>query len=335
MKFVKLLILAAAICGLIFLIKWVIDITHEDDGKGETDIIVIENPVLKPFIDEYTADWSGTRKWNPELYQHHLEIAAGYKTSKDITEAEYDALYHNINTDVLERLVTILEKQFKGKTLDENEVSLNMSGVETVALNMDPNNGRVAKMRKAWQTYKDTKAFVGKSYSAASFSTGMNGDRTSWTPFDTHKKAELAKRDNYRNAPLYKEYFTDNTYLSTGLASVDSKVEGCRNDYYRNVLNSIKGYYGTKPTFNTDTYFRRMRNVTDEREWASAVNDFNTSWDSYLDNFRTRKRKVSEVSARFKKEAGSNLGSSMDAVVSVYSMLPTKPSIPAKPNFNN
>ena len=111
MKFLKLIVLAAVIGGAVYLIN-IIDIPAFSNGQG-TGIDVRKIEVLKPFIAEYTHEWENSPKWNQELYKKNLKEAELYRSADDISEAVYDKLRQNVNKDVLNRLVKLLEPDFR------------------------------------------------------------------------------------------------------------------------------------------------------------------------------------------------------------------------------
>lgn len=334
MKFVKLLLLGAVICGVVFIINLIGKITTSN--TGEDDIIDIEHiEVLKPFIARYNKEWNSSKSWDTTLYRNHMREAADFKTAGEINRADYDKLHENISKDVLNRLVELLEADFRATELPEDAVRHNLEGINVVSEDRPADDIQVVKMRNAWQTYLNTKSFVQKSYSANSFDLGMNSDCTSWTPFSTHKNSELAKRDKYRDAKLYKEYFKNNSLLSKGLESVDSRVEACRSAYNRKIVNAIRNCYGSVPTFSGHTYLNAMRSATDESEWNKASSGFDHAWEAFLTSFRTRKRKISEISTKFKNEVSdTGMQKEVSGIASKY-LIPSKPSEAAKPNFNN
>lgn len=335
MKLVKLIILAAVICGAVFLISKFGDIVNtasEEDETQKIDIRQIE--VLKPFIDKYNLEWNKAKGWDPNLYKLHLKEAADFKTAGEINSAEYDRLRENISKDVLNRLVKILEPQFRAKILPDSAVRNNMEGIETVGRDRPEGDVQVRKMKDAWNTYTETESFVKKDYSPNSFSLGMNGDCTSWTSFNSHKQSVLSRRDQLRNSELYKEYFTNNTMLSEGLASVDSRVEKCRAGYNTRIADAIIRQYGAVPRFAADDYIAAMRRATTESEWNDASGKFDSAWDEFINSFRKRRQNIGTISTKFKGEVSDNtLQAKVSDVVKKY-VVPEKPAKPQKPNFN-
>ena len=138
MKFLKLIILAAVIGGAVYLIKF-IDIP-DIIGDDEIDIARIE--VLKPFIAEYTHEWDNSPKWNLELYKKNLKEAELYRSADDISEAVYDKLRQNVNKDVLNRLVKLLEPDFRADPVPEATVEENMEGITR------PTSATITAMRR-------------------------------------------------------------------------------------------------------------------------------------------------------------------------------------------
>lgn len=312
MKFLKLIILAAVIGGAVYLIKF-IDIP-DIVGDDEVDIARIE--VLKPFIAEYTYAWENSPKWNQELYKKHIREAELYRSADDISEAVYDKLRQNVNKDVLNRLVKILEPDFRADPVPEATVEENMEGIAAVGEEL-PDDKLVKKMTEAWRTYKMTKAFVQKIYSASSFALGMASDYSRWTSFDTHKRNEIAKRDNLRNAALYKEYFADNSMLSNGLAAVPDKVEKCRSGYNRRIVEAIKREYGYVPAFNYELY-------------SSATDgEYDRAWDEFIAGYNVKRTKIYEILSKFKADVDdSQLQDEVSDIANRYLTVPTKPTRP-------
>ena len=105
----KLIILAAVIGGAVYLIKFI----EIPDIIGDDEIDIARIEVLKPFIAEYTNEWDNSPKWNLELYKKNLKEAELYRSADDISEAVYDKLRQNVNKDVLNRLVKLLEPDFR------------------------------------------------------------------------------------------------------------------------------------------------------------------------------------------------------------------------------
>lgn len=312
MKFLKLIILAAIIGGVVYLIKF-IDIP-DIIGDDEIDIARIE--VLKPFIAEYTHEWENSPKWNQELYKKNLKEAELYRSADDISEAVYDKLRQNVNKDVLNRLVKLLEPDFRADPVPETVVENNMEGIAAVGEEL-PDDKLVKKMTAAWNTYKTIKAFVQKTYSGNSFALGMASDCSSWTSFDTHKRNETSKRDNYRNASLYKEYFADNSMLSNGLAAVPGKVEKCRHDYNSRIVEAIRREYGYVPVFDPGLY----SSATDE--------EYDQAWNEFIAKYNAKRTKIYEISSKFKADVDdSQLQGEVSDIASRYLTVPTKPLKP-------
>lgn len=316
MKFLKLIVLAAIIGGAVYLIN-IIDLP-ESSGGDEIDVRKIE--VLKPFIAEYTNEWDNSPKWNLELYEKNLKEAELYRSADDISEAVYDKLRQNVNKDVLNRLVKLLEPDFRADPVPEATVEENMEGIAVVGEEL-PNDKLVKKMTAAWNTYKTIKAFVQKTYSGNSFALGMASDCSSWTSFDTHKRNETNKRDNYRNASLYKEYFADNSMLSKGLAAVPGNVEECRSGYNRRIVNAIKREYGYVPTFNYDLY----SSATDEQ--------YDRAWNEFIEGYNAKRTKIYEILSKFKADVDdSDMQGEVQNIANQYLTVPTKPTRPQQSN---
>ena len=176
MKFLKLIVLAAIIGGAVYLIKFI----EIPDIIGDDEIDIARIEVLKPFIAEYTHEWDNSPKWNLELYKKNLKEAELYRSADDISEAVYDKLRQNVNKDVLNRLVKLLEPDFRADPVPEATVEENMEGIAVVGEEL-PNDKLVNKMTAAWNTYKTIKAFVQKTYSGNSFALGMASDCSSWS----------------------------------------------------------------------------------------------------------------------------------------------------------
>lgn len=316
MKFLKLIILAAVIGGAVYLIKFI----EIPDIIGDDEIDIARIEVLKPFIAEYTHEWENSPKWNQELYKKNLKEAELYRSADDISEAVYDKLRQNVNKDVLNRLVKLLEPDFRADPVPEATVEENMEGIAVVGEEL-PNDKLVKKMTAAWNTYKTIKAFVQKTYSGNSFALGMASDCSSWTSFDTHKRNETNKRDNYRNASLYKEYFADNSMLSKGLAAVPGNVEECRSGYNRRIVDAIKCEYGHVPTFNPGLY----SSATDE--------EYDRAWNEFIEGFDTKSKKILAISSKFKADVDdSKLQREVSDIASKYIIVPTKPARPQQAN---
>ncbi len=316
MKFLKLIVLAAIIGGAVYLIKFI----EIPDIIGDDEIDIARIEVLKPFIAEYTHEWDNSPKWNLELYKKNLKEAELYRSADDISEAVYDKLRQNVNKDVLNRLVKLLEPDFRADPVPEATVEENMEGIAVVGEEL-PNDKLVNKMTAAWNTYKTIKAFVQKTYSGNSFALGMASDCSSWTSFDTHKRNETNKRDNYRNASLYKEYFADNSMLSKGLAAVPGNVEECRSGYNRRIVNAIKREYGYVPTFNYDLY----SSATDEQ--------YDRAWNEFIEGYNAKRTKIYEILSKFKADVDdSDMQGEVQNIANQYLTVPTKPTRPQQSN---
>lgn len=334
MKIVKLILLAAVIGGIVFLINKFGNIVSDNDVDNDDGIKIENIEILKPFIEEYTVEWKERGKWDPVLYKSNLDKADLFRTSGDITEAEYDKLRRNISKDVLNKLVKLLETDFRASSLIDSKVDYNMQGIDAVEKNL-PNDSQIKKMKDAWNLYCEAKKFVLKKYAATSFSLGMSEDCCSWISFDSHKSRILYERDGYCNAKLYKEYFIANTLLSNGFAGVESKLEQCRRGYNLRIVDAIKDYYGRIPKFDESGYSQAMNSAANETEWNQANEDFECAWNLYIDNFKLRRRKISEISTRFKKSVNdASMQKVISSLVSRY-VIPEKPSKPSKPRFND
>lgn len=331
MKIIKLLILAAVVGGVIWLIPKIGSIVSSDSGKP-WDVVLEQNDVLKQFDSEYTKDWKDRKEWDRTLYNAHYERAAQIKTGGEIDSPTYDKLMININNTVLEKLVSLLEADYKKETIPEQKVENNLLGIDELAPKM-PDDKKIAKMKGAWSAYRSIKQFANKAYSSDSFQLGMTGDGSSWTSFDTHKSSVLSARDRYRQNAYYKEYFSDNKMLKSGLASVESKVESCRQGYNRRILNAIRQKYGNVPSFNPSQYFSAMRSAANESEWNEAKRGFENAWNSYESDVLARKQRLGRISTTFKSQVGdASLKMEMSAIAGNFSV-PRKPSAPSKPNF--
>jgi len=329
MRIIKLLALAAVVGGIIWAILKIgalIDNASGQQGEG-----VSYKDALEEFNKEYKGDWDERKEWDYSLYERHRDMAAQMATGDKIDEQTLEKVNVNINKYVLARLVTLLETDYKKSEMPVDKVRKNLVGIDTLAKYMQ-NDRDIAKMKGAWQTYNDIKSFVDKVYSPESFTINLHG--SSWTSFDDHKSAICNKRDAYKQDTYYKEYFKNNTTLTSGLASVEDKVEKCRSDYNRRVLNQVKSIYGSVPSFdNKEYYFSRMRSAKSESQWRQAMQDFDNAWSRYREDVRAKRRTLGEINNRFKNQV--NDGEMVKQMSSVYANfnIPSKPSVPNKPNF--
>lgn len=331
MKFLKLIILGLAICGIILLLSNL-------DKIFPPKRVDIERPalpeVLNPFNNRYHKDWASQKQWDTTLYQAHIDSANVYLTRRKINEAEHRDLIYNINATVLDKLVNILDKQFSANPISEKAIQNNLNGVDTVG-KVIKNNPQAIKMRNVWKTYGDTKDFINKEYTSGSFPLGISSDCSTWISFDTHKKGEIKKRDALKSNTLYKEYFSKNTYLNEGLDKVESKLEKCRNGYNSRIASQIKSAYQNVPQFDASGYLRDLSNASTEQEWNYVNHRYDDAWDSYISRLKEMRKKILPISTKFQQEVSDKaLQNEIKRIADSY-IIPSQPSKPVKPTFNN
>lgn len=335
MKILKLLFLALSICIVVGLVIFFFD-KSGPDVNDKMAIRIVKNSELQDFYNRYPEDWNKEKGWNQRLYYAHVDSANVYLDRYKVDEYEHEEMVENLSDDVLEKLIGILEPAYKAASVDEKEVEANLPGIDVLNEHLSENEkSRAKKMKDAWDVYKNTKAFVQKTYSAQGFGLGMSADGSSWTAFNSHKSAELSKRDGFLTAPLFKEYFSNNKMLNDGLKSVDSRVEACRNGYNSRIADAIVSKYNNVPTFNASQYISAMNNATTEAEWNRASENFDQAWDSFNKSYMNKRQLIGKISSKFNNEvSNSSLQERVSGVARKYAV-PTKPAKPAKPSFNN
>lgn len=324
MKFLKLIALGAVICGVVYLISLLGNLSSDSNTDIEKPTIP---GVLNPFYDRYKKDWEAQEGWNLALYKAHIDSANTYRTRLKINNTEHTELISNINKDVLDKLVNILEKQFRANPMPETEVKNNLNGINEVGKALTDNQ-QVAKMKKVWGTYVGTKSFVDKTYNTGDFPLGMSPDCSSWIPFSNHKDRECKRRDDFQHAPLFEEYFSGNSYLINGLNHVETKVENCRYGYYKRIADNIVSAYQHVPKFDASTYTRRIKNAVTENEYDQIKREYDDAWKSYSNRFDEKRRKIMAISGRFKKEiTDKSLNDMISVVTGQYIEKPSKPTL--------
>lgn len=331
MKFLKLIILGISICGIILLLSNLDKIFPQKGGDIEPPKLP---KVLNPFYDRYQKDWESQKQWNEALYQAHIDSANVYLTRRKINEAEHHDLIYNINATVLDKLLNSLDKQFSANPISEESIQNNLNGIDTVG-KVIKNNPQAVKMKNVWKTYVDTKEFISKEYTPGAFPLGMSSDCSIWTSFDTHKRSELNQRDALKSNPLFKEYFSKNTYLNEGLDSVVSKLENCRNGYNSRIAREIKSEYQNVPKFDASGFLRDLSNASTEQEWNYVNHRYDDAWNSFINKFKEKRRKIITISPKFQQEVSDKtLRDEIKGIADSY-VVPSQPSKPVKPTFNN
>lgn len=301
MKIVKLLIFAIIIGGIVY------GITKLDTIFGKKDVdegIRLEDiELLKPFIAEYEEEWANAPAWDADLLDSHHSTAARLRNSRDISSAAYDKLVRNINNDALARLEVLLTRDFKLSEVPESKVAHNMEGIKTLKGNVTDEN-TVKKMEDVYNTFNRTKAFVNKKYYGTSFSNGLTSTCESWTSFDSHLQSELRKRDDLKNAPLFKEFFANNTMLNSGLNTTSERVETARNDYYRLLHDRIVEQYRNVPSFNSEynSYRDRYYNSSTDSEAKSIRDEYDAAWDNYINTYANKMGSIRRINNKFSQE---------------------------------
>lgn len=290
MKAIKLFFIFSLILGAIVAVFYLANPTQS------VQTIIIDDASLQQYREQFEKDWETAGDWNEETFKSHCDLINQLKAQN------YDVVALN-DMNTATAVEVVYERIFKAwstASCKKQQIDAYMSAVKTIeqAEPAASSNPSVVLIKKVYEVYSKAYAFAHKSFG---LTPTFNGN--SWNSYSDYAQSIESQKLSILSNDQYKNYLSNITEISSGLASVTSRLASGRTHFYNSLARQIRAYYSNIPRAERKrSDLNRLRNVNSS--YASEYNK-NSLLDSFVKSFN---RDVIDNEDRQREEDASFYG---------------------------
>lgn len=285
MKLLKIFLLFVVLVGGIFLVMlWT-------GGNGSTPPPSLGEPINP---DEKCAEirnaWDKETNWNEQLLKIQLQ-----DLKQDVSLGRYDfqddaeTVQNTIRESATDRLCEAIFREFHSSSCNDNLVTKNFAGVQTLSdeFGME-NDERLKKVRAVKAVYDKITAFVNSKHTIVAH---YNADNNSWVSFSSLSQGIITTAANYRNDTIYKE----------DLSHIKRFIDGLNDSYIRRVVSSQESTFYNDLADQIITHFQSLMN-REETITETNLSRFKKAYNDYTNETKLKVKEMSKARGEFKKK---------------------------------
>ena len=220
------------IVGLQFLPESHKDSSGQTFGASTFDVLVTS----------YEAAWQHEKGWNKALFDAEMKELDEKQCFGNISEQQKEQLVMNVCNYALNKVDSLLRREWKSPNCRRNVVSKNYACLASVesqhCLNGDL---RIKELKNMYATYNSINSLIDNILNHPTFAVSPELDAGGgWADFSKRITYVDAMVTQYRNNSYYRNYFSKINAVRSSLESASGRYSNVANHYYDLVVGNLK-----------------------------------------------------------------------------------------------